>query len=174
MWARKTSQSGRVKRREGDRNTSGKNERRGKGRKLDTVEEESGSTEAEINGSKAEKKRLQKIWKKKCSHLYTMADVIQYVVVNRLPDVPDRPLHVSRRYDLMGPRGVLVGGQDPDLPPGHLLFMDVHRLEMTQWGQTRGCDRCQSGNTEMHTHTQDNRDLWERMNSSYSSLRRFN
>lgn len=45
-----------MKRREGDRNTSGKNERRGKGRKLDTVEEESGSTEAEINGSKAEKK----------------------------------------------------------------------------------------------------------------------
>lgn len=61
-----------------------------------------------------------------------MADVVQYIVVNRLPDVPDRPLHVSRRYDLMGPRSVLVGGQDPDLPPRHLLFMDVHRLEMTQ------------------------------------------
>lgn len=31
----------------------------------------------------------------------------------------------------MGPRCVLVGGQDPDLPPGHLLFMDVHRLKVT-------------------------------------------
>lgn len=57
-----------------------------------------------------------------------MADVVQYSVVNGLPDVPDRPLHIGRRYDLMGPRRVLVGGQDPDLPPGHLLFMDVHRL----------------------------------------------
>lgn len=32
----------------------------------------------------------------------------------------------------MGPRRVLVGGQDPDLPPGHLLFMDVHRLKETR------------------------------------------
>lgn len=57
-----------------------------------------------------------------------MAYIVQYCVVNRLPDVPDRPLHVGRCDDLMGPRRVLVGGQDPDLPPGHLLFMDVHCL----------------------------------------------
>lgn len=31
----------------------------------------------------------------------------------------------------MGPQRALVGGQDPDLPPGHLLFMDVHGLEET-------------------------------------------
>jgi len=62
------------------------------------------------------------------AHLDAVADVVQYIVVHGLPDVPDGPLHVSRRYDLMGPRGVLVGGQDADLPPGHLLFMDVHRL----------------------------------------------
>lgn len=57
-----------------------------------------------------------------------MADVVQYSVVNGLPDVPDWPLHISWRYDLMCPGCVLVGGQDPDLPPGNLLFMDVHRL----------------------------------------------
>lgn len=57
-----------------------------------------------------------------------MADVIQYSVVKGLPDVPDRPLHISWRDDLMGPRCVLVGGQDPDLPPGHFFFMDVHSL----------------------------------------------
>ncbi len=57
-----------------------------------------------------------------------MADVVQYSVVDWLSDVPDGPLHISWRYDLMGPWGVLVGGQDPDLPSGHLLFMDVHRL----------------------------------------------
>lgn len=34
---------------EGDTNTSGKNERRGEGRKLDIAEQESGRTEAEIN-----------------------------------------------------------------------------------------------------------------------------
>lgn len=66
--------------------------------------------------------------KEEATHLNTMANIIQYGVVNRLPDVPDWPLHISRRYDLMGPRRVLVCGQDPDLPPGHLLFMDVHRL----------------------------------------------
>lgn len=74
-----------------------------------------------------------KIWeirreKRISAHLNTMAHIVQYSVVNGLPDVPDRPLHISRRYDLMSPRRVLVGRQDPDLPPGHLLFMDVHRL----------------------------------------------
>lgn len=57
-----------------------------------------------------------------------MADIVQYSVVNGLPDVPDWPLHIGRRYDLMSPSRVLVRGQDPDLPPGNLLFMDVHRL----------------------------------------------
>lgn len=58
-----------------------------------------------------------------------MADVVQHVVVDGLPDVPDGTLHVGRSDDLMGPQRALVGGQDPDLPPGHLLFMDVHGLE---------------------------------------------
>lgn len=55
---------------EGDRNTSGKNERRGKGRKLDTVEEESVSTEAEINGSEAEKKTPKNLEEKVFSPLH--------------------------------------------------------------------------------------------------------
>lgn len=42
----KMSESGREKEKEGDRNTSGKKERRGSGRKLDIVEQESGRTEA--------------------------------------------------------------------------------------------------------------------------------
>lgn len=58
-----------------------------------------------------------------------MADVVQHVVVDGLPDVPDGALHVGRGDDLMGPQRALVGGQDADLPPGHLLFMDVHGLE---------------------------------------------
>lgn len=57
-----------------------------------------------------------------------MAHIVQHSVVNGLPDVPDRSLHIGRCYNLMGPRCVLVRGQDPDLPPGHLLFVDVHSL----------------------------------------------
>lgn len=58
-----------------------------------------------------------------------MADIVQNIVVYRLPDVPDRPLHVSGRDDLMSPWCVFVSGEDADFPPGHLLFVDVHRLQ---------------------------------------------
>ena len=75
-----------------------------------------------------------------------MADVVQHSVVDGLPDVPDRPLHVGRRDDLMGPRRVLVGGQDPDFPPGHLLLVDVHRLKAT--ARESDGDPWQSANTE--------------------------
>lgn len=63
------------------------------------------------------------------AHLDAMAHIVQDVVIDGLPDVPDRPLHVGRSDDLMGPGCVLVGGQDPDLPPGNLLFVDVHGLK---------------------------------------------
>lgn len=62
------------------------------------------------------------------AHLHTVADIVQHIVVNGLPDVPNRPFYIRRRDDLVSPRRVLVGGQDPDLSPRHLLFMDVHRL----------------------------------------------
>lgn len=65
------------------------------------------------------------------NHLHAVANVVQHVVVDGLPDVPDGTLHVRRSDDLMGPQRALVGGQDPDLPPGHLLFMDVHGLKET-------------------------------------------
>lgn len=58
-----------------------------------------------------------------------MANIVQDIVVNRLPDVPDGPLQVGRSDDLMSPRCVFVGGEDPDLPPGNLLLVYVHRLE---------------------------------------------
>lgn len=63
------------------------------------------------------------------AHLDAVADIIQEVVVNGLPDVPDRPLHVCRGDDLMSPWRVFVCGEDADLPPGHLLFVDVHCLQ---------------------------------------------
>lgn len=69
---------------------------------------------------------------KQKNHLHAVANVVQHVVVDGLPDVPDGTLHVGRSDDFMGPQRALVGGQDPDLPPGHLLFMDVHRLQETQ------------------------------------------
>lgn len=68
-----------------------------------------------------------------------MANIVQYIVVYRLPDVPDRPLHIGRRYDLMSPCCVLIGRQDTDLPPGHFLFMDVHRL----WKKQQQTNRCE-------------------------------
>lgn len=57
-----------------------------------------------------------------------MADIVQDSVVDGLSDVSHRPLHVGWCDDLMSPRRVFIRGQDPNLPPGYLLFMDVHRL----------------------------------------------
>lgn len=73
---------------------------------------------------KQQKKRLSV-----AAHLDAVADVIQNIVVYRLPDVPDRPLHVSGRNDLMSPRCIFVGGEDADFPPGHFFFVNVHRLQ---------------------------------------------
>lgn len=71
-------------------------------------------------------------------HLDSVADVVQHVVVDGLPDVPDGTLHVGRGDDLVGPQRALIGGQDADLPPGHLLLMDVHGLEETERGEREG------------------------------------
>lgn len=57
-----------------------------------------------------------------------MAHVVQQRVVDGLPDVPDWPLHVAWGDDLVRARGVLVGGQDANLSPCHLLLVDVHCL----------------------------------------------
>lgn len=57
-----------------------------------------------------------------------MAHVVQHAVVDGLADVAHRPLGIGWGDDLVCAGRVLVGGEDADLPPGHLLFVDVHRL----------------------------------------------
>jgi len=61
-------------------------------------------------------------------YLDPVTHVVQHVVVDGLAYVAHGPLDVGRRDDLVGARRVLVGGQDADLPTGHLLLVDVHRL----------------------------------------------
>lgn len=57
-----------------------------------------------------------------------MAHVVQHAVVDGLADVAHRPLGIGWGDDLVCAGCVLVGGEDANLPPGHLLFVDVHRL----------------------------------------------
>lgn len=72
-----------------------------------------------------------------------MAHIIQNVVVDGLPDVSHRPLHVGRSDDLMSPRRVLICCQDANFSPGHLLLVDVHCLmkakekTKTRWQSAR-------------------------------------
>lgn len=58
-----------------------------------------------------------------------MAHVVQHAVVDGLSNVADRPLWVGGGDDLVCAGRVLVGGEDANLPPGNLLFVDVHRLQ---------------------------------------------
>lgn len=62
-------------------------------------------------------------------HLHAVAHVVQHAVVDGLADVAHRPLGIGWGDDLVCAGRVLVGGEDADLPPGHLLFVDVHRLK---------------------------------------------
>ena len=48
--------------------------------------------------------------------------------VDGFPDVFDGPLRVDGRDDFELTRGGLVGGEDADLSPSHLLLMNHHRL----------------------------------------------
>jgi len=65
----------------------------------------------------------------RAAHLDPVAHVVQHAVVDGLADVAHRPLGVGGRDDLVRAGRVLVGGEDADLPPRHLLLVDVHRLE---------------------------------------------
>lgn len=69
---------------------------------------------------------------KSCIYLHSMTHIVQYCVVDGLPDVPHRTLHVGWSDDLMSPWCVLVCCQDANLSPGDLLLMDVHRLIKTK------------------------------------------
>lgn len=62
-------------------------------------------------------------------HLDSVAHVVQHAVVDGLADVAHGPLGVGGSDDLVRAGCVLVGGEDADLPPGNLLFVDVHRLQ---------------------------------------------
>lgn len=57
-----------------------------------------------------------------------MSNVVQHVVVDGLPDEAHRPLWIGRCNYFMRAGRVLIGGQDADLPPRHLLFVDVNGL----------------------------------------------
>lgn len=58
-----------------------------------------------------------------------MSNVIQHIVVDGLPDVAHRSLRIGRSNNFMWAGRVLIGGQDADLPPRHLLFVNVNGLE---------------------------------------------
>lgn len=58
-----------------------------------------------------------------------MSDVIQDTVVDGLPDVAHRSLWIARSNYFMWAGRVLIGGQDADLPPRYLLFVDVDGLK---------------------------------------------
>lgn len=67
------------------------------------------------------------------SYFDSVPDIIQQRVIDRFSNVAHGPLYVARGDDLMGARGVFIGGQDADLATGDLLLVNVHRLrEMKQ------------------------------------------
>ncbi len=83
-------------------------------------------------------------------YLYAMAYVIQQTVVNGLADVAYRPLRIGCCNDLVCAGSVLIGGEDANFSPGHLLFMDVHRL----WRNDDMCfDVCRNVDRNKHQNT---------------------
>lgn len=72
-------------------------------------------------------------------HLHAVAHVVQQAVVDGLADVAHGPLGVGRGDDLVRAGCVLVGGEDADLPPRYLLFVDVHRLRGERGGDMTLC-----------------------------------
>lgn len=67
--------------------------------------------------------------KEQNDHLDSVAHVVKHAVVDGLANVAHRPLRIGRGDDLVCAGCVLVGGEDANLPPGDLLFVDVHRLK---------------------------------------------
>lgn len=61
-------------------------------------------------------------------YLNSVPHVVQHGVVDRFSDISNRSLDVGWSDDLVCSGRVLVGGQDADFSPGHLLLMDVHCL----------------------------------------------
>lgn len=67
------------------------------------------------------------------AYLDSMANVIQHVVVDGLPDVAHWPLWIGWSYNFMSARRVFIGSQDADLPPRYLLLVNVNGLEEEKW-----------------------------------------
>lgn len=58
-----------------------------------------------------------------------MSNVIQHTVVDGLPNVAHWPFRIGWSYYFMSTGRVFVGGQDADLPPRYLFFVNVNSLE---------------------------------------------
>lgn len=67
--------------------------------------------------------------KERSDHLDSVAHVVQHAVVDGLADVAHRPLRVGGGNDLVRARCVFISRKDTNFTSGHLLFMDVHRLQ---------------------------------------------
>lgn len=61
-------------------------------------------------------------------YLYSMANIIHHIVVDRFPYVTHRTLRISWSDDFMGSRGVFIGCQDANLPSCYLLLVYIHCL----------------------------------------------
>lgn len=76
----------------------------------------------------------------KNSYFDTVSHIIQQGVVDGLPDVAHRPLHVSWGDDLVSARSVLICGQDANFSTCYFLLVNVHSLQEgnSELGYIRG------------------------------------
>lgn len=72
--------------------------------------------------------------KERSDHLDSVAHVVQHAVVDGLADVAHGPLGIGGGNDLVRARCVFISRKDANFTSGHLLFMDVHRLQAEDTG----------------------------------------
>lgn len=73
------------------------------------------------------------------SYFDAVSDIVKQSVVDWLPNVAHRPLHVAGGDDLVGARGVLICGQDANLSTRHLLLMNIHSLRQEEGKTDMSC-----------------------------------
>lgn len=73
------------------------------------------------------------------SYFDAVSDIVKQSVVDWLPNVAHRPLHVAGGDDLVGARGVLICGQDANLSTRHLLLMNIHSLRQEERKTDMSC-----------------------------------
>lgn len=86
--------------------------------------------------------QLKSLTAKWQAYFNTVAHIIQQGVIDGLPDVAHRSLHVARGNDLVGPRCIFVGGENPDLSSGDFLLMNVHSLSRENRFLHNNCSVC--------------------------------